>query len=305
MNLQELTDLVNGGESERVEFKKTTGQRSEAMRTVCAMLNGMGGFVLFGVTDRKQIVGQTVTGQTLEEVANELRRIEPPAFPDIEPVVLSNGLTVIALRVGGGGTPHTYDGRPYARNGPTTIQMPQGRYERLLLERMHGSARWENRPAVGVTLADLDHGEIVRTLDEAIRRRRVDEPGTRDVRHLLTGLQAWGRGTLKMAELTTKAGLPPPEIESDSREVVVRFRSTLYVAPTRVGHDLSSLQRRLLEVLARTGPAPISEILKHLDLDTPRRTVQANLQLLRHLDLIESTQKKGRAAGCKLRGVPS
>ena len=31
MNLEELARLVDAGESERVEFKKTTGQRSEAM----------------------------------------------------------------------------------------------------------------------------------------------------------------------------------------------------------------------------------------------------------------------------------
>src|SRR5262245_794019 len=158
------------------------------MRTVCALLNGLGGFVLFGVTAAGKIVGQIVTTQTLEEVHNELRRIEPPAFPDVETVTLVNGHTVIALRVPGGGGPYTYDGRPYLRNGPTTIQMPQPRYERLLLERMHGAHRGENRPASGVTLDDLDHGEIVTTVDEAVRRGRLAEPGTRDVERLLIGL---------------------------------------------------------------------------------------------------------------------
>ena len=49
MNLAELKRLVAKGESERVEFKRSTGTRNEATRTVCAMLNGMGGFVVFGV----------------------------------------------------------------------------------------------------------------------------------------------------------------------------------------------------------------------------------------------------------------
>lgn len=47
MRLEELQQLVAKGESESLEFKKTTGQRSEAAKTVCAMLNGLGGFVLF------------------------------------------------------------------------------------------------------------------------------------------------------------------------------------------------------------------------------------------------------------------
>jgi ATP-dependent DNA helicase RecG len=115
MNLAELKTLIGGGESDRVEFKRSTGQRTEAMKTVCAMLNGLGGFVLFGVSDLGEIIGQQVSAHTLEEVVQELRRIEPPAFPDIETVALENGNPAIALRVPGGGGPYTYDGRPYMR----------------------------------------------------------------------------------------------------------------------------------------------------------------------------------------------
>ena len=54
--------------------------------------------MLFGVTDKGEIVGQQVATSTLEDVANELRRIEPPIFPDIETVALKGGNAVIALR---------------------------------------------------------------------------------------------------------------------------------------------------------------------------------------------------------------
>ncbi|MCX6990991.1 MAG: putative DNA binding domain-containing protein [Chlamydiae bacterium] len=52
MLLEELQKLVASGESENLEFKKTTGQRTEAVKTVCALLNGLGGFLLFGVSER-------------------------------------------------------------------------------------------------------------------------------------------------------------------------------------------------------------------------------------------------------------
>lgn len=42
MTPAELRKLVSDGESERVEFKRSTGQRTEAAKTVCAMLNGIG-----------------------------------------------------------------------------------------------------------------------------------------------------------------------------------------------------------------------------------------------------------------------
>ena len=75
MDLEKLRALVAGGESERVEFKKTTGELRSAMTTLCALLNGSGGKVLFGVTDGRKINGQDVTDATLRELAGELRKI--------------------------------------------------------------------------------------------------------------------------------------------------------------------------------------------------------------------------------------
>lgn len=187
MNFSELEKLAAGGESERVEFKRSTGQRTEGMKTVCALLNGSGGFVLFGVSDRGEIVGQMVVESTLNEIANEVAKIEPPAFPDIEAVPVGGDRSVVVLRVPGGGGPYTYDGRPYVRSAATTRAMPQRRYERLLLERMHAGRRWENQPAHGLTVKDLDRTEIVRTVEEAIRRQRLEDPGTRNARELLAG----------------------------------------------------------------------------------------------------------------------
>src|SRR6476620_7183501 len=120
MRLEELQKLVEKGESESLEFKKTTGQRSEAAKTVCAMLNGIGGFVLFGVSDRGEIAGQQVTAKTLEDIAQELRKIEPPAFPEIETVAIENDKAVILIRISGKLGTYCYDGRPYIRHGPTT-----------------------------------------------------------------------------------------------------------------------------------------------------------------------------------------
>ena len=42
MQLSKLYALVANGETEQIEFKKSTGQRTEGAKTVCAML------ILFG-----------------------------------------------------------------------------------------------------------------------------------------------------------------------------------------------------------------------------------------------------------------
>src|SRR5215475_10020307 len=72
---------------------------------------------------------------------------------------------------------------------------------------------------------------------------------------------AWGRGTLKMAELALSAGLPRPEIEDAAGYVTVRFRPTRYVPPERVAKRLTERQRLILTLLAASpGGLALREI---------------------------------------------
>ena len=106
MTIDELRLLVARGETEHVEFKRSTGNLSEGLKTVCAMLNGTRpGYVVFGVNDRSDLVGQEVSTRTLEDIANNLRKIQPPCAHAVEreTVNLENGRAVIVLRTCGDG----------------------------------------------------------------------------------------------------------------------------------------------------------------------------------------------------------
>ncbi len=132
MDLEAVRRLVAEGESERLEFKKTTGELRSAMTSLCALLNGSGGKVLFGVTDSGTILGQDVTDATLREVAGELRKIEPPTVFVQTRVPVREGKEALVLETTTAlDVPYTYDGRPYKRIGPTTSLMPQSEYHRL------------------------------------------------------------------------------------------------------------------------------------------------------------------------------
>src|SRR5205085_8470336 len=72
-------------------------------------------------------------------------------------------------------------------------------HNRMLLERLHGEERWENRPAPGWTVADLDAAEMRTTLEEAIRRGRAEDPGTRQPEDILRGLALTRDGQLLRA----------------------------------------------------------------------------------------------------------
>lgn len=189
MTPDETAAIVALGESEALEWQATTRTRREAAATVCAMLNQRGGHVLFGVAPDGRMAGQQASERTFEDVSAELRRIDPPASPEIERVPLDDHLEVIAIHVNRGpSAPYRYRGTAYRRVGNTTERLPAEEYNRILSERVHDEQRWENQPADGWSADDLDVAEIRNTVAEAVRVGRLDEPGTREPEALLRAL---------------------------------------------------------------------------------------------------------------------
>ena len=68
-SLENIKNLIVQSENERVELKETTGQLERGMETLCAFLNGTGGTVLFGITDKGRIIGQEVADNTKRNIA--------------------------------------------------------------------------------------------------------------------------------------------------------------------------------------------------------------------------------------------
>ena len=199
MELTDVAGMVAGGESETLEFKKSTAQLPRAAETLCAFLNAGGGTVLIGVTPEGALTGQQVADSTLQDIANTLRRFEPPAPVEIKRINVSNtDRQIIALQAvaSGDSLPFIYDGRPYQRTGSTTSIMPQERYQQLLLNRTHSRQRWENLPASGVSLDDLDQEEILRTVRSGISVGRLPESTGSNPVDVLDRLGLRARGEL-------------------------------------------------------------------------------------------------------------
>lgn len=177
MDLRDLKKIVQKGESETVEFKKSTAQLRRAGETLCAMLNGRGGRVLIGITPEGKMIGQQVSDKTQRDIAEELAKFEPSSRIEIERIEVKPGREVVVLsaRPNAETMPCVFAGRPYQRVGSTTSPMPQETYQRLLMDRSHGRSRWENQPTEKYGLADLDREEILRTVRLGIEVGRLPE----------------------------------------------------------------------------------------------------------------------------------
>ena len=184
-----IASWAASGESETLEFKRSTAERREAAQSICAMLNQRGGRVVIGIEPSGRVVGQEVSDRTIERLSQELNLIDPPALPSVDRVSLGNNLEALVISVTTGqNKPYTYHGAAYRRVGNTNHRLSRHEYNQLLLEHLHGESRWENEPASGWSVDDLDDTEIVRAVEEAVRNGRLENPGPRESSELLRGM---------------------------------------------------------------------------------------------------------------------
>lgn len=223
----ELIRLLTEGEGLTLEFKRSTGELREGLQTVCAFLNGSGGMVLFGVRPDGKPEGQHVTDQTFREIAQALDKFEPPINIRVDRILTGSGRAVLVLRVEGtsDAIPFTFEGRPYERVGNTTRKMSQDRYEQLLFERSHSKRRWENQPAHGVSLKDIDREEVFRIVGIARSVGRLVGPVGKSLPDVLDRLGLRQNGQILQAAVVLfgKTFLPDyPQCELR----MARFRGT-------------------------------------------------------------------------------
>lgn len=70
MKPDEVEKIINNGEGQRTEFKKSFAEEDEAIRTLCAFANAEGGTVYFGITDEGRITGVDLGRNPIENFAN-------------------------------------------------------------------------------------------------------------------------------------------------------------------------------------------------------------------------------------------
>lgn len=192
MNFEELKKLIPKGETKEIELKKSTSLLKEGIRSICGFLNHKGGAVIFGVTPNSlKVVGQDCSDNTQQEIAKELRSIEPTAHVKVDIVNIGNDKSVIILSVEEGKhKPYVYDGRPFERSLATTEKMSKHRYEQLIIENSQTGYEWDSATAEGFSIEDLDENVIWNFIHEAVSNKRLPATSLKeDIRSILEKLK--------------------------------------------------------------------------------------------------------------------
>ena len=173
--MNDLHQELANGESEGIEFKRSTSLLKEAIQTLCAFANHKGGILYFGVADDGKIIGQTVTDDTLKNVANSIKlNTDPKLYPQVERVEFEGKFCVRVCVEQSPLKPHVAYGRPYIRVGTTTQQLSQEQYHLLLQQRKNGYG-FDFQPCPAATIADIDETSVHHFMEIANAVRDFNE----------------------------------------------------------------------------------------------------------------------------------
>jgi len=184
-----IIELISRGESDTLEFKKSTSLQREIVETVCAFSNTIGGTIIIGVKDDGEIMGQTVSDDTLKNLVNAiLLNTEPKIFVEIKRIELSGRDCILIHVPESPFKPHFAHGRPFTRIGPTNQRLTPTMLEIMLLQRQNGY-RFDNQTRHDATWTDIDEEAVYQFAEQANLRRNLNINLTQSLPELLKSME--------------------------------------------------------------------------------------------------------------------
>ena len=258
----ELLRLVRGGEDTYLELKVKLSNTEKIAQEIIALANTGGGLIVFGVNDQLRVEGVDDPERVQDDLVRICREeIQPALMPYIDRIALDNGRRIVALDVDGKRRPYrTRDGRFYIRIGAEKREASREELSALLDESR--PVRYENVPALGATMQDIDEAHLWSFLREfeggAFEEAAFGAYPTRDVfeRDLLmatpfgaetvptvAGLLLFGKDE-RVADLFPRAAVTATRFSGDSLQAPVIERAKI------VGNLLTVFER-LVEFVNR------------------------------------------------------
>jgi ATP-dependent DNA helicase RecG len=173
--MEDILELIDKGESETVEFKKSTASLREAIDAICAFANHKGGCLFFGIGDNGTVTGQQVSDDTLKNTANAIKlNTEPKLYPQIEKIKIKGKNCILVTVEESPLKPHLSYGRSYVRVGTTNQRLDREQYEYLLQQRYNGYG-FDYQIQKHATLDHIDGDAVYKFLETANAVRDLNE----------------------------------------------------------------------------------------------------------------------------------
>jgi len=223
----ELSLLLQQGESETIEFKETLD--NEALESVAAFANTKGGTLLIGVRDGGEVAGITLGKETLREWANQIAQAT-----HVHPQITScsyAGKTIVRLDVSESPIkPVPCRGRYFMRVGKSNRQMTDDDLTRAVLGKV--GITWDEIAEPRATLNDLDPEQLRRFRILCNQKGRRAIPPDEDDKTVLEKLNLLQEGKLLRAAVLL-FGKEPQRFYPQARVKIGRFRPEMVIVDDR------------------------------------------------------------------------
>jgi ATP-dependent DNA helicase RecG len=263
----ELAEILQNLENSGVEFKRDDVHADSVAKEIAALLNLEGGLILLGVEDDGTVNGLTRDPAEAEEWVMNLCRqnLQPPIIPFWETLKWDDDKIVGVIRLSSDAPDKPYKalrGRSwitFVRAGSTSREA--SREEEARLYQSSGMLRYELRPVLGSTLADLDLRRLTQYFTEI---REQEAPAFDDVSgwtQLLHDTELMVESTLMRVPTiaavllfgrTPKKFLPQSGVtatawEANEKDYATRERASLRGPLTRLSSTAGIVEAGLIE----------------------------------------------------------
>ena len=193
----DLKKLISQGESEAVEFKESTGEWKEIIKTISAFANTRGGRIIIGVSKSGNLLGVEIGKDTVESLTNKIfQNTDPKVHPRVTiEKINSKSIIVIDVKESSDHLVLAF-GRPYKRVSKSTFRMSKDEYERLILDKHKEELQFDVQICKGATLKDIDEERMKWFLKEGEKQGRVHISINTPIREVLMKLKLLKDGKL-------------------------------------------------------------------------------------------------------------
>lgn len=163
-------------EDETREFKKTTGELSEGIVSIVAILNKhQHGKLYFGMKNNGMPFKFDINDSTLRDVSRKIyEAIKPQIFPTIE-IVSIGGIDVIKVEFCGTETPYSAFGRYYIRVADEDRELSPNELRKIMISKEY-EENWCDKLTL-YTISDIDEGSLLKFYENAVECGRLPNIG--------------------------------------------------------------------------------------------------------------------------------